>query len=94
MAPTRYYGTGKEGASVSTAEERRHVAEALATSYSGFESIPVPFSESAMVAYGASATPTFALVDRDGVVRFYTPTRVSERELERRIEELLAPAMP
>jgi thiol-disulfide isomerase/thioredoxin len=91
VAPTRYYGTAQEGAEADASTERRHVAEVLAASHPGFESIPVPFSEAAMVAYGASATPTFALVDRDGIVRFYTPTRVSEAELERRIEELLAP---
>ena len=33
---------------------------------------------------------TFALVDRKGVVRLYTPTRLSEAELSRRIEELLS----
>jgi hypothetical protein len=45
-----------------------------------------------MVRYGASATPTFALIDRKGVVRLYTPTRLSEAELSRRIDELLAEA--
>lgn len=43
-----------------------------------------------MVGYGASATPTFAVVDRRGVVRSYSPTRLAEAELERRIEALLA----
>ncbi len=46
----------------------------------------------AMVRYGVSATPTFVLVDRKGVVHFYTPTRLSEAELSRRIEAVLAEA--
>jgi hypothetical protein len=46
----------------------------------------------AMLHYGASATPSFALVDRRGVVRHYTATRLSEAELSRRVEELLAEA--
>jgi hypothetical protein len=52
----------------------------------------VPIDTETMVRYGASATPTFALVDRKGVVRFYTPTRLTEAALSRRIEEVLAEA--
>jgi hypothetical protein len=47
-----------------------------------------------MVRWGASATPTFALLDRRGIVRLYTPTRLSEAELSRRIDELLAEVVP
>ena len=90
VAPTRYYGTAKGDAPAAPADERRRIGEVLLESYAGFESIPVPISEAAMTRYGASATPTLALVDRRGIVRLYTPTRMSERELERRIEELLA----
>lgn len=39
---------------------------------------------------GASATPAFVLVDRRGIVRLYAPVRLSEGELSRRVEELLA----
>jgi thiol-disulfide isomerase/thioredoxin len=90
VAPTRYYGTGKENQPVDREAERARIVEVLAESYPGFEAIPVPIDEAAMIRYGASATPTFALVDRQGIVRFYTPTRLSEAELERRIERLLA----
>lgn len=91
VAPTRYYGSAAEGRQATPDEERRHLATVLASSpYGGFESIPVPISEAAMVAYGASATPTFALLDRRGIVRLYTPTRLAEADLERRIEALLA----
>jgi thiol-disulfide isomerase/thioredoxin len=90
VAPTRYYGTGENDAAAEPAAERRRIQEVLLESYAGFESIPVPISEAAMTRYGASATPTLALLDRHGLVRLYTPTRMSERELERRIEALLA----
>ena len=43
-----------------------------------------------MVRYGVWATPTFVFVDRRGVVRFYSPTRLTEAELSRRIEAVLA----
>ena len=53
---------------------------------------PVVIDNDGMIRYGASATPSFALVDRRGIVRHYTATRLSEAELSRRIEELLAEA--
>lgn len=90
LAPTRLYGTGAGDAEATPEVERAHISRVLAESYPGFESIPVPVSTAAMERYGASATPTLALVDRSGKVRLYTPTRMSEAELERRIEELLA----
>lgn len=90
VAPTRLYGTGKENQPASPETERAHIGSILAEAYRGFESIPVPIDENAMVRYGASATPTFALVDRKGIVRLYTPTRLSEAELEAWILKLLA----
>lgn len=90
VAPTRYYGTGKDDKDVPQKEERAHIADVLATRYQGFAAIPVPIDESAMVRYGASATPTLALLDKKGIVRLYTPTRMSEAELERWIETLIA----
>ena len=90
VAPTRLYGTGKDDAEATPEGEKARIAEVLAESYPGFETIPVPVSEAAMVRYGASATPTLVLIDRAGRVRLYTPTRMSEAELARRIEELLA----
>ena len=90
LAPTRLYGTGKDDQEATPAGETARIATVLAESYPGFAAIPVPISEAAMVRYGASATPTLVLVDRAGRVRLYTPTRMTEAELERRIEELLA----
>ncbi len=90
LAPTRYYGIGKDDAAATPSAEKTRIAEVLAESYPGFGAIPVPIGEAAMVRYGASATPTLVLVDRAGRVRLYAPTRMSETELERRVEELLA----
>lgn len=90
VAPTRLYGTGAENKDVGPAEEKSHMAKVWAESYPGLASVPVPIDTETMVTYGASATPTFALVDKKGVVRLYAPTRLSEAELSRRIETLLA----
>ncbi len=90
IAPTRFYGTGAQNKTVTPAEEKAHLEKVLTESYPGLAGVSVPIDTETMVRYGVSATPTFALVDRKGVVRFYTPTRLSEAELSRWIEKLLA----
>lgn len=57
--------------------------------YSGVGAIPRVISTASMVAYGVSSTPTFAFIDRKGIVRRYTPTRLTEAELDRSIGEIL-----
>lgn len=92
IAPTRYYGTGAEGKTATPAEEKAHIEKVWKDSYAGLEGVPIPIDTDTMLRYGVSATPTFVLVDRKGVVRFYAPTRLSEAELSRRIEAVLAEA--
>ncbi|MGK2858438.1 MAG: TlpA disulfide reductase family protein, partial [Thermoanaerobaculia bacterium] len=58
--------------------------------YDGLPDVPVVVDTEAMIRYGGSATPTFALVDRKGFVRLYAPTRLSEVELSRHIDAMLA----
>jgi len=90
IAPTRYYGTGAENKPATPAEEKAHMAKVWAEAYAGLEGVPILIDAGAMVRYGVSATPTYALIDRKGLVRFYSPTRLSEAELSRRIEAVLA----
>jgi thiol-disulfide isomerase/thioredoxin len=90
IAPTRYYGTGAENKPAAPAEEKAHMAKVWAEAYAGFEGVSILIDTDAMVRYGVSATPTYALIDRKGIVRFYSPTRLSEAELSRRIETVLA----
>ena len=59
-------------------------------SYAMLDGVAVPIDAETMVRYGVSSNPTLVLVDRKSLVRLYTPTRMSEEELSRRIEELLA----
>jgi thiol-disulfide isomerase/thioredoxin len=92
IAPTRYYGTGAGNKPATPAEEKAHMAKVWSESYAGLEGVSIPIDTETMVRYGVSATPTYALIDRKGVVRFYTPTRLSEAELSQRIEAVLAEA--
>ena len=89
IAPTRLYGTVAEKPAT-PAEEKAEMEKVWKEVYAGLDGVATPVSTDVMIRYGASATPTFALVDRKGIVRLYTPTRLSEAELSRRIEEVLA----
>lgn len=92
IAVTRLYSTPKDEKPMTPAEETAKVQAVWKESYAALADVPVVIDNDAMIRYGASATPSFALVDRRGVVRHYTATRLSEAELSRRIEELLAEA--
>jgi thiol-disulfide isomerase/thioredoxin len=89
LGATRYYGTVDDKPATKT-EEKAQAAKVWAETYPKLAGVPVAISDEAMVRYGVSATPTLALIDRNGIVRYYTPTRVSEEELSRRIDDLLA----
>lgn len=92
IAVTRFYSSPSDETPMTTAEETAKVQKVWSESYPGLAGVPVVIDTEAMIHYGASATPSFALVDARGVVASYTPTRLSEAELSRRIEELLPPA--
>jgi thiol-disulfide isomerase/thioredoxin len=89
IAPTRLYGT-VDGKPASADDEKAHVAKVWKETYGSLADVSVVIDTETMVRYGASATPTFVLVDRAGIVRLYSPTRLSEPELARRIEAVLA----
>ena len=89
-APTRLYGTGEGGKTATPAEEKAHIEKIWAEGYAELAGVSIPIDTEMMVRYGVSATPTFVLIDRKGLVRLYSPTRLSEAELARRIEEVLA----
>jgi thiol-disulfide isomerase/thioredoxin len=92
IAVTRLYSTPADKTPMTPAEETARVQAVWNESYPGLSDVPVVIDTEGMIRYGGSATPTFALVDRRGVVRHYAATRLAEAELSRRIEELLAEA--
>ncbi len=90
VAPTRLYGSLEAKKDASPADEMDHARKVFSEAYPGLAGLSVPVDTETMVRYGASATPTYTLVDKKGRVRFYSPTRVSEAELERLIESVLS----
>jgi peroxiredoxin len=82
VAPTRFYDSNR-------AEEKVRIEKAWIDLYGLAGSVAVPISDEAMLRYGVSATPTFAFIDRRGVVRQYLPYRMTEERLSAAIDELL-----
>ena len=90
VALTRLYSSPTDQKPMTPAEETEKVKKVWAETYPGLADVPVVIDTDTMVQYGGSATPSFALIDRKGVTRFYTATRLSEAELSARVEALLA----
>jgi cytochrome c biogenesis protein CcmG/thiol:disulfide interchange protein DsbE len=83
VAITRYYDDPP-----ARAREKARVDSVWTAVYAGVGPIPRVISTESMVTYGVSSTPTFVFVDRRGIVRRYTPTRLTEAELERAIDAI------
>jgi membrane protein YqaA with SNARE-associated domain/thiol-disulfide isomerase/thioredoxin len=83
LAPTRLYD-GKE-----PDVEKKRVADQWRTTYKAVTIAGTPIGEEAMIRYGVSATPTFVVIDKKGIVRFYSPTRLTEERLASEIEKVL-----
>lgn len=84
VAPTRYYAAGDDHA-----PEQKRIDEQWRTTYESVKVNAIPVSEDAMVLYGVSATPTFVVINRKGVVTFYSPTRLTEERLAAEIDKVL-----
>jgi len=84
VAITRYYDDppGRPA-------EKARIDSVWTAVYSGVGPIPRVISTASMITYGVSSTPTFAFIDRKGIVRRYTPTRLTEAELDRAIDDIL-----
>ena len=85
LALSRYY----EKAADKRAAEKARVDSVWKADYAGIGTIPLVMSTASMERYGGSSTPTFVFVDRAGVVRDYTPTRLTDAEFERRLISIL-----
>lgn len=91
ITATRLYGTVQDKPAT-PAEEQAQIEKVWGELYAGLDGVPALIDTETMVRYGVSATPTFVLIDRKGLVRLYAPTRLSEAELSRRIDAVLAEA--
>jgi len=89
VAPTQRFGYVVDGQPAAPDEELRHIVQVRDTYYSFLRDEPVPVSDANHKQYGVASTPTLALLDRQGIVRVYHPGRMTEKELDAAIRELL-----
>ena len=89
IGPTRYYGYAARGEFASPDVEKPYIDVIRREYYTLLAKMPVPLSDSNFDNYGASATPTLVLVDRQGIVRWYHPGAATEQELAAHIESVL-----
>jgi thiol-disulfide isomerase/thioredoxin len=89
LAPTRLYGSVGANEKASRAEEEAEIARVWAENYAALGEVTHPIDDGFLRAYGVSSTPTLVLVDRQGIVRIYRPSRLSVAELDRQIAKAL-----
>lgn len=81
IAPTQPYGYAAGGEEAPRAEEIRYIDGVRRKFYGHLPGMTFPVSEENFVTWGASTTPTLALIDERGIVRLYHPGKMSYEEL-------------
>lgn len=84
LAVTRYYDDLPQ-----RAIEKARVDSVWKAAYAEMGVTPIVLSTVSMERYGVSSTPTFVFVDRKGIVRGYTPTRLTEPEFDKELTAIL-----
>lgn len=82
VALTRFYDADSVRST-----ERARVDSVWKAVYPGLSDVPVVISTASMERYGVSATPTYVFIDRRGIVRRYAPTRLTDAEFDRALDE-------
>ena len=89
VAPTRYYGYVANGDDAKPAVEKPYIEQVRQKYYAPLASFASPLANSIFLTYGCSSTPTLALLDAQGIVRWYHPGAVSDKELDAQIRQVL-----
>jgi len=84
VAITRYYDEVPD-----RIREKERMDSVWTAVYADLGPVPIVISTASMERYGGSSTPTIVFVDREGIVRRYTPTRLTEAELESTLDQLV-----
>jgi thiol-disulfide isomerase/thioredoxin len=90
MGPTQLYGYVAHGKQAPPEEEVAYIEQVRRRYYAGLLDVPVPLSAENFTTYGALATPTLVLVDRQGIVRLYHPNELSYRQLKGSLDRVMA----
>jgi thiol-disulfide isomerase/thioredoxin len=88
--PTQHYGYVAQGQEAPPEIETHYIDLVRQQFYAPLASMPVPVSEENFKAWGASTTPTLALIDRKGVVRMYHPGAMPYAELAAKVKAVVS----
>lgn len=88
IGPTQPYGYVAGGEEAPRADELKYIDTIRQKFYASIPALTVPVSEETFRNWGASTTPTLALIDPAGTVRLYHPGRMTYDELRARIAPL------
>lgn len=88
LAPTQKYGYVAGGEDASPQVETRYIEQIRQQYYANLIDAPALINEENFRVWGASTTPTLALVDRAGIVRLYHPGAMPYAELRAKIAAL------
>jgi thiol-disulfide isomerase/thioredoxin len=91
VGPTQTYGYIEGGIEAPRDAELRYIETVRSQYYAHIPGMTVPVSEENFKAWGASTTPTLALIDRLGIVRLYNPGRMTYEELAPKVAAVLSP---
>ena len=89
VAPTQHYGYVAGGEEASPDVETRYIREVFQKYYAGISDAPAPITDDGFKDWGASTTPTLALVDRKGITRLYHPGKLTYDELVAQLKAIL-----
>jgi thiol-disulfide isomerase/thioredoxin len=90
LGPTQLYGYVARGVEAAPQQELAYIEEIRQKYYASLGDVPVPVSERNFTVYGALATPTLVLVNRQGMVQLYHPNELSYPELKAAVDRLVA----
>jgi thiol-disulfide isomerase/thioredoxin len=91
VGPTQRYGYVAGSASAPPDVELKYIEQVRQQYYAAIDGMAVPVSNNDCLAWGMDATPTMALVDRNGIVTLYHPGKMTRAELEPYLKAVLAP---
>jgi thiol-disulfide isomerase/thioredoxin len=88
IAPTEKFGYVAGGEDAPPEVEVRYIEQVRQQFYGSLIDAPALINEENFNRYGASTTPTFVLIDRNGIVKLYHPGGITYEELRPRVEAL------
>ena len=89
VGPTQLYGIAAMGEEATPSVEMPWIESGRVKYYGRVGQMYAPVSAQNFATYGASSLPTYVLIDKAGIVRYYHPGRVTYEELAAHVAKLM-----